>query len=436
MDEGAYVQDVWRVIMANHRTPKTTWGDFHAMMASLSTAEHRLQRLVAQLGLDRFDEICTELVAYADRWMRGEISRIPNGVYSFVDSMEDDGVTNEPSYIRASVVVEDDEILVDLSESDPQAQGPINCTYVATCAASYAGVLQAIGAQDVPLNSGCFRPLTVLAPPGTVVNVSFPGPCVGGNTETQPRIIGTVLGALAQAVPDDVGAGEGGTCCNVLLGGWHPRSGDFYTHYQFEGGGWGGRPKQDGNDAQCTAHASIVRATPVEVFETRFPLRHVSFSLRTDSGGPGRHRGGLGVCRVLEIVADEVVVSALCDRMKQGPWGLAGGLDGATGGVFVRPFGELEFRTFTDVFGCTSLSKFVNIVLRRGDQIMVASPGGGGFGAPDERPYDDVVRDVLDRYISQSAASERYGCEVGLAELDWAIAPSAPGAPSKLPVLA
>jgi N-methylhydantoinase B/oxoprolinase/acetone carboxylase alpha subunit len=298
----------------------------------------------------------------------------------------------------------DDEIIIDLSDSDAQALGPINVTYVATAAAGCNAVLQSINARDVPLNKGCFLPIKVIAPPGTVVNPVFPAPSVAGNTEGQPRVITAIQGALAQAIPERVGAAEGGSACNLLLGGVHPDTGEFYTHYQLDGGGWGGRLTMDGNSAQCPAHASTIRATPIEVFESRFPLRTLEYSLRTDSGGAGTMRGGLGIRRVFEVVCDEITVSALFDRMKEGPWGLFGGAPGTPGGIYVRQNGTQEYRTFSDVFGTISPTKFINIILRRGDLILILSPGGGGYGAPGERAAQALQDDLADGFVSAEGA--------------------------------
>ena len=405
MSRGEYVKDIWRIVMSNHRTPDTTWGDFHALLGSLTTAERRMQEVVGKLGLELFEKISDNLIVHAEKWMRNEIKKLPNGVYKFEDYFEDDGVEAKPYYFRAAVHIRDEDIVVDLSNSDPQARGPINVSYVATAAAGSTAVLQSIGVRDVPLNSGCFKPIKVVAPPGTVANPVFPAPSVAGNTEGQPRIISAVQGALAQAIPDRISAAEGGTACNILIGGEHPDTGDYYTHYQLDGGGWGGRLGKDGNSAQCIAHGSTIRATPIEVFETRFPMRTVEYKLRTDSGGPGKWRGGLGVRRLFEITAPEETVSALLDRTREGPWGFGGGLAGGPAGLFVRFAGTNEFKTFTEAFGTVSPTKFVNIRMKKGDQLLMHAPGGGGYGSPNERASESINEDLLDGFISQEAVS-------------------------------
>jgi N-methylhydantoinase A/oxoprolinase/acetone carboxylase beta subunit/N-methylhydantoinase B/oxoprolinase/acetone carboxylase alpha subunit len=408
MSRGEYRKDVWRIVMANHRTPDATWGDFHAIMGSLTTAERRLQELVARYGLDDFERICQALIDHAEAWMRSQIRKIPNGAYEFEDYFEDDGVVRKRYYFRCKVYVKDEEIVVDLSASDKQALGPINVTYVATAAACCTAILQSIGTHDVPLNSGVFRPIKVIAPPGTLVNPSFPAPCVAGNTEGQPRLIACIQGAMAKAMPERVGASAIGTACNLLMGGTHPDTGEFWTHYQLDGGGWGGRLERDGNSAQCIPHGSTIRSTPIEVFESRFPLRVVEYSLRPDSGGPGTHRGGLGVRRIFEVTAPSVTLSALLDRVEEGPWGVRGGQPGAPAGILVKRRGEKRFRTFVDAFGTVSPTKFVNIKLERGDKILMDAPGGGGYGDPHKRSDAAIRDDLLDRFITP-AKLKSYG---------------------------
>ena len=179
-----------------------------------------------------------------------------------------------------------------------------------------------------------------------------------------------------------VSAAEGGTACNLLLGGIHPDTGEYWTHYQLEGGGWGGRLGKDGNTALCCAHASTIRATPIEVFETRFPLRVMKYEIRPDSGGAGKWRGGLGCWRQFEVIADAISVSALTDRITEGPYGLMKGEAGAPTGFFVKRVEDEEFRTFKEVYGTVSPTKFVNIRLHRGDQILVRVRAAAATATP------------------------------------------------------
>lgn len=408
MSRGQYVQDVWKIALANHRTPRNTWGDFHAMIGSLNVAERRLHALHARYGSEFLEEATRLLMDHAERWMREEIRRMPDGEYSFEGCMEDDGVTDRPTYIRVTVTIRGDEIIADYSASDPQALGPINATYGVTASATYNAILH-VTDKEIPHNAGCYRPIRIIAPPGSCMNVVLPGPCVAGNTETHPRIVDVVFGALAQAVPERVAASHCGTSCNFLFGGDHPETGLYYANYHFEGGGWGARHNHDGNNAIVVINGNC-RNTPVEIFETRYPFRTLHYRMRQDSPGPGTYRGGLGIERVLEVVEPaRITLSAVFDRTRERPWGLFGGGEGANAAILVKKRGDTSFRTFKEVYHTVSAGKFVNCVLEPGDQVMLQSCGGGGWGDPRRRDVALVLRDVEQGYISEAAAREVYG---------------------------
>ena len=410
MRAGDYVREVWRIILANHRTPRNTWGDFHAMLGALNVGERRCLELLQRYGTKRVLRATEQLIAYSERLMRAELRGIADGEYTAQEQMEDDGISDRPYTIRATVVVQDGQLLVDYTGTDAQAQGPINATFGATASATYNAVLQLVGSH-IPRNSGCYRPLEIIAPPGSVVNVRYPGPSVGGNTEGQPRIVGVILRALSRAVPERVMASEGATSCNFLFGGAHPRTGSAYAHYHFEASGWGGRWRTDGNSAQNHIHGNC-RNTPVEIFETLFPFVVLRYGLNPDSGGPGTRRGGLGTRRELRVAAPEITVSMMMDHVKEGAQGLAGGAVGGLGGIWVRRRGERDYRTFVDSCGVVSPSKFANVPVTDGDEIRIDSAGGGGYGDPLERDPRLVVRDVAQGFISPEAAERRYGVRV------------------------
>jgi len=402
--------ELWQLIMANHRTPRNTWGDLNAQIGSLRVAERRMHELLDLHGRELLDQASDELMDYSERWMRAEIEAIPDGVYAFGERMEDDGVGPDPVSFHVEVTVAGDKLIVDWSGSDPQARGPINATYGVTAGATYNAVFH-LTDDGIPKNSGAYRPIRIIAPPGSAVNVQYPGPSVGGNTETHPKLADMVIAALAPALPRRAAAAEGGTACNFLFGGTHPRTGDYYANYHLEGGGWGATAAQDGNDAIIVKNGNC-RNTPVEIFETRFPLRVLEYSLVDDSGGPGAHRGGLGTQRVFEVEEDtEVTVSAMLDRTKSGfgAWGLASGKSGELAAILVKRKGESEFRTFSEVFGTASGSKFTNIRLQSGDQVVLRSPGGGGYGDPTERSDELIREDIAQGFVSEERARSAYG---------------------------
>jgi N-methylhydantoinase B/oxoprolinase/acetone carboxylase alpha subunit len=402
--------ELWRLIMSNHRTPRNTWGDLNAQIGSLRVAERRVVELLDRYGRGFVEQAADELLDYSERWMRAEIEAIPDGVYQFTERMEDDGVVDAPVTFHVTVTVRGDELVVDWTGTDPQVRGPINATYGVTAGATYNAIFH-LTDMGIPKNSGAYRPIRIIAPPGSAVNVVYPGPSVGGNTETHPKLADMVVAALAPALPERVAAAEGGTACNFLFGGVHPRTGDYYANYHLEGGGWGAKSYDDGNDAIVVKNGNC-RNTPVEIFETRYPMRVLEYSLIPDSGGAGRMRGGLGTRRILRVERGaEVTVNALFDRTKPGfgAYGLEGGGQGGPAAILVKRAGDDRFRTFSEVFGTVSPSKFTNIVLTEGDEVLIASPGGGGYGDPRERPRERVAEDVAQGFVSAASAREIYG---------------------------
>ena len=413
---GEDVDDVWKIILSNHRTPRVTLGDFRAMMGSLDLAERRIHTLISDYGLDFVQAAAAELMAIAERRMRAEIGEIPDGTYTFEDAIEDDGISDRDYPIKLTLTIEGGEVIADFTGSAPQAVGPVNAIYAVTASAVYNAFLH-LTDPTIPRNEGCYRPFTIIAPPGTIVNCSFPAPVAGGNTETSPRITDMIFGALQHAIPDRVAASCGGTSSPFLFGGTDPRTGEPYAHFHFEGVGWGGRRGLDGNNMVVTINGNC-RNTPVEVFETRYPaFRIESYRLVTDSGGPGEFRGGLGGERIFTVTVPEVTVSALLNRMKTEPWGVLGGGEGAVGGLWVRRAGTPEWRTFVEEFGTVSPSKFSGVMLHDGDQVRILMPGGGGYGDPLRRDRGKVLRDVAEGFVSPEAARDVYGLAEG-AELD------------------
>jgi len=411
MDRGRHVDDVWKLILTNHRTPKTTWGDFHAMIGSLSVAENRLKLLLDRMGPETVRQAQDQLIEYAEKFMRAEISAIPDGEYAYWDYIDDDGVIPDRSYrINAKLVVKGDEVIVDFTGSDSQAAGAINCTYGVTASATYNAMLQVTDAT-IPRNIGCYRPIKLIAPPGTVVNVSYPGPEVGGNSEIHGRIVDLLLACLSGAIPHRVAAATGGGSLNFLFGGTHPETRRFYAGYFFDGVGQGGNAAGDGHPMKDELGGNCP-AVPIEIFETKYPFLTLERSLVADSGGPGKYRGGQGARRVWRVTAPEMVVSSVMDRLKSEPYGLFGGLPGAKGGLHIRRKGEDTFKTFAEAFGTASPGKFTGVTVKEGDEIAVVAPGGGGFGSPLERPVEQVLEDVREGAVSIESARRDYGVVV------------------------
>ncbi|MCM2476389.1 hydantoinase B/oxoprolinase family protein [Rhizobium sp. CG5] len=406
---GKDVDDVWRLLLANVRTPRYNYGDFRAMIAAVDLGERRMADLVRKHGVDSFCAHMDGLMDYSERRMRAEIAAIPDGRYTFHDYMEDDGIEDKPYRIAVEVTVDGDGLVVDYHGSSPQAKGPINATLGVAWGAAYNAILQLTSA-DIPKNSGCFRPIKVLAPPGSVVNVDYPGPSVGGNTESHCRIANAVMGALSAPLKERSAATDGATHSNFLFGGVDKQTGEFFCCYDLTPVGWGGRSFADGNDAVGGINGNCPHIQ-VEVFEFRFPWHVEEFRLVDGSGGPGTFRGGLSLTKTLLCTDTEMTFSYMSDRQKLAPWGIHGGGDGGKAELFMKPAGTEEWRTVTDLFGKASPSKFGNVPIRPGDRIRITSPAGGGWGEPSERDPARVIEDAKDRWITREQACAVYGLD-------------------------
>jgi N-methylhydantoinase B len=404
---------MWRVIMANHRTPRNTWGDFHAMIGALNVGEQRLAALMERYGEETVVGGSRLLTDHSEQRLRAEIAELPDGAYSASMMVEDDGVSLDPFEVRLTVVVRGDEVIADFTGSSAQVAGPMNCTYVVALSAIYNAVFCVTDPEMlIPRNSGCYRPVRVIAPAGSVVNVRHPGPSVGGNTDLQPKLVDLALAALVQAVPDRVAASSGGSSSNLLFGGAHPETGQYYSNYHFDGMGAGGSARADGNDGEVTRHSNC-RNTPIEVFEHRYPLRTLEYALVPDSGGAGEHRGGQATTRTFVVTAPAITFSALFDRCRIAPTGLLGGLPALGSELLVRRADESEFVGFDEAFGVASHTKFTNVVLRAGDELRYRTPGGAGFGDPAKRDPAMIERDIRELRVSRGAAERDYGALAG-----------------------
>jgi N-methylhydantoinase B/oxoprolinase/acetone carboxylase alpha subunit len=406
---GEDVEEVWKLLLANVRTPRFNYGDLRALIAGTDVGERQLATMIRKYGKADFRRNISDLLDYSESRMRAEIQAIPDGKYSFSDEVEDDG-TDKTSYtINVAVHINGDEAVVDYSGTSPQAKGPINATLGVSYSAAYNGMLH-ITDESIPTNSGCFRPIRVVSPPGTLLNVDYPAPEVGGNTETHCKIAGAVIGAMSPAVPDRTMAAEGATHTNFVFGGTDKESGEAFVCYAIELSGWGGRNFADGNDATDSINGNC-RVIPVEVFETRFPMQCESYIMVEDSGGAGKFRGGLSTQRTLKSLDTAITGSQMSDRHRNRPWGLHGGQAGGLAGTWYRAANTVEWRTIDDAFGKVSPSKWSNVTIAPGDRIRFQTPGGGGWGAPGERPQQRVREDLAEGYISARQAREAYGLE-------------------------
>lgn len=400
-------RDVWKLLLANVRTPRSNYGDLRALIAAVDLGERQMKQVYAKYGKEKMLRTVNDLLLYSERRMRAELEAIPDGIYAFNDLIESDGIDAGRQYlVQVEVHKRGGEIIVDYTGSSPQAAGPINATLGVATSAAYNAVLHMTD-PSIPRNSGCFRPIRVVAPPGTIVNVDFPAPEVGGNTETHPRIVGTILGAMAKAVPNRVMAAEGATHCNFVFGGVAADSGEYFACYDLEAVGWGGRAFADGNDAVDSINGNC-RITPVEVYETRFPWRIESLAFNQDSCGAGEYRGGVGYSKQMLCLNESITCSQMTDRHEFAPWGLNGGTEGGLGATLVQKAGGQTWETMCEAYGKASSSRYSNVEIRRGDRVRLVTPGGGGYGDPKARARQAVEEDVREGYVSAAAARRHY----------------------------
>lgn len=403
-------RDVIEMITLNMRFPKDQFGDFQAQLASTGTAEKRLLRLAERYGADVVRGCMEESKDHSEALMRSVIREIADGCYRFVEYLDDDGATDRPYKIEVAVTVAGDDVTIDYTGTSPQAKGPVNSSYGNTLSSTFNAMLQLLG-PDVPFNNGCFRPIKVIAPRGCLLNPVPPAPCFGGVTEVSIRIIDAILGALAPVARDRVGAACYGTCINFSGGGFDPVRDESFGFYFFIEGGWGACSWRDGWNATPNPTSNF-NDYPVEWIETTLPVRYHEARLNTDSGGPGRWRGGVGTVRTIEVLADSVEINALGERFIVPPFGLEGGDPGAVNAVLMRSSRDGDWKSIPEALGAASPSKFHGVSADKGVWFRMVSGGGGGHGPALDRPPEAVVDDVAFGLVSREAAAREYGVAV------------------------
>jgi N-methylhydantoinase B len=372
--------DVLALILRNVRTPAERRGDLAAQMAAHRVGEQRLKEIVSRYGLGETLRYAHGLLAYAERLTRAAIARIPAGIYTFADEMDDDGSPNRRDVaageqggprIEVKVTVAGDRMTVDFGGSSPAVAGPLNAVRSIAESAAWYVVRCVVGAEAGelagPVNSGTFAPVEVIVPKGSLLDAEPPHAVAGGNVETSQRIVDVVLGALASALPELIPAASQGTMNNVAIGGHDPERGRPFAYYETVGGGAGAGPAGDGLSG-VHVHMTNTLNTPVEALEYAYPFRIRRYALRRGSGGSGYHRGGDGLVREIEFLAPGTV-TLLTERRRTAPYGLRGGQPGATGhNLLIHNSREEE------------LPGKVECDVGPGDLLSLQTPGGGGWG--------------------------------------------------------
>ncbi|HEY2747378.1 MAG TPA: hydantoinase B/oxoprolinase family protein [Polyangia bacterium] len=349
-------------LCAAARAPEERRGDLSAQRAALEVGCRRLQALAATWGADVLAARAEALIEYSAALLGAAIGAIPDGVYAFADSLDDDGAGRDDVAIRVTLTIAGERATIDFSDSDDEVDGPLNAVYAVTLSAVvYA--FRLLLPEDAPTNHGLYLPLEVIAPDGCVLSARPPRAVAAGNVETSQRVVDVVLGALAQALPARIPSASAGTMSNLLFGD------DERAYYETIGGGAGASASASGASALQT-HMTNTRNTPIEILEQTLPVRVVRYARRRGSGGGGTHKGGDGIVRELELLAP-TTVTLIGERRRRPAYGLAGGGPGALGedsltraGVTVRLPGKITFTA------------------RAGDRLTIATPGGGGHGDP------------------------------------------------------
>lgn len=393
---GVLQQDVIDILGANSRVPQSNWGDLNGQLNALDLGERRLNALLDEHSEETIEAAMAQLSARAEALMRANIAALPDGTYTYDDFLDNDGVTDVPLRIALDLTIEGERMTLDFSRSAPPCDGPLNISRSTTVACCYVALKHLF--TDVPANAGCLAPIDFVIPDTTLLGVSAPKP-VGGYTETILRVIDTIFGAFAKAAPDRANGSPFATINALSLAGWREH-GRRWVMFCFFGGGLGGNPEGDGLN-HGNNPISTATIPPIEILESLYPVMFTQWALRPDSGGPGRHRGGLGAIYEVEALADGgAEVFLLGERGKYPPFGVNGG-----GSAVLNRF---VYETDSGEATPPLISKVTDIKIRRGQKVRLETPGGGGFGDPAMRDPARVARDVQLGYVSRLAALDNY----------------------------
>lgn len=393
---GAIDHEISRLIKSNVRTPLVQMGDLRAQIAANYTGIKRVLELVEQYGVDVLHGAMDDIMDYSERRMRQEIAAMPDGEYSAVDYLESILPDGGNVDIRVKITKQGDSLVFDYTGTHTQVDKPVNAPLGVTVSGIYFTLIS-ITDPTIPVNDGCFRPITLKIPHGSMMNPIRPAPVAGGNVETSQRNADVIMKAFSQIVPEKVPAASQGTMNNITIGGLKD-DGEPWTFYETIGGGNGARPNHDGVDG---VHINMTNTmnTPIETLEAYLPLRFKAYRLRPDSGGPGKYRGGCGIERIWTLTSARATLGIMAERNKIKPWGLAGGGGGVTGEFILVKADGTE----------TRLPSKCTITIFRGDTLIIRTPGGGGYGDPKERDPESILEDIRNGLVSLEAAWENYG---------------------------
>jgi len=394
-ERGVRNETLFALIEKNVRVPVKVFGDLRAQLAACHIAEQAVIELAAHYGIEKLAAYMTELVDYAERMTRAALRELPDGVYDFLDHIDDDGIdVGKPIPLKVTITKSGDAIHADWTGTSPQVKGAINNTLSYTKSASYCAI-RSILPQNIPTNEGVFRAITVTAPEGTIANMVLPGACAARGL-TGFRMVDCMFGALAKMLPDQVFAASDGGNTGVSIGGYYGDRSPF-IYVDFTCCAWGARPYADGLDGNSHIYANMA-SQPIEVTETEQPLQITAYEFIQDAMGPGKFRGGAPFRREYKLLAEEAVLQVRSDRRDFRPFGLYGGGAGRPSMNYLNPDQSSEL-----------LPSKLTMNMKKGDLFRHEVAGGGGWGDPLERDPALVLQDALNDFVSERAARDDYG---------------------------
>jgi N-methylhydantoinase B len=401
VEGGVERRDVVELLGRNSRFSYPAIGDLGAQIACVNTGANRLAAIIERHGIDTLLAARNEIFAQTERLEREAVAAIPDGVYTAEGCLDDDGIGTEPCWVRVRVEVSGEEMVVDLTGSDDMQAGPVNCGEAQAISAARVAYKLLIN-PDNPPDGGAFRALSVRVRRGSMLAATDPAPCQWYFTPLG-LLIDLVVRALAYALPERAAAASYGDSMVISMSGIDPRNGRPWLDLEPTIGGWGAWQGSDGQDGLINNVNGSLKDLPIEVFETKFPMRLTEYGFRADSGGAGRWRGGNGIVRQYEVGCDELTLYLWFERSTTPAWGLMGGADATPPIVVINEGRDDEQR----------LLKCSRVKLQRGDAIRTMTGGGGGFGPAGDREHDLVHADVRNGHVSPRAAREVYGVAVG-----------------------
>lgn len=404
---GQLVKPIQDFILGNVRVPEERKGDLDALTGGVRRGVQRIKELAEKYGVDILKSFTNEVMAYTERLLRSIISDLPDGEYAWEDFIDQESTTKlSPKKVHLVMRIKEDRLEFDFSGSDPASESASNCTFPSTASAVFVATKCLF--PEVQMNHGCFEPVRIIAPTGSIVNVTYPASVSGAAATSYEKVIAVVLGAFSRVVPDRAMACPY-NLVNISMGGYDPRPGferDFVAYTRAEGG-HGGRATKDGVTGVISLYGSSSKNSPLEVLERRYPILHTEWSIWEDSGGPGKFRGGCGSIIRFIVQGDHVKLTCLGDRGKFPCFGLFGGKAGAPNRLLVNVGTENEKDIGLRATGYE---------LMRGDEVTILSNGGGGYGNPLERDPRLVLEDTVRGYVSLKGAKENYGVVIETSE--------------------